>query len=66
MPSSSKYAVTATAGEGGMVAADDVNATPNATAKNEVSFSDEVYPVALRAIPLQAGSSPVGRVTSRM
>ena len=53
MPSSSKYAVTATAGAGGMVAADDVNATPNATAKNEVSFSDEAYPVALRAIPLQ-------------
>ena len=53
MPSSSKYAVVATAGAGGMVAADDVNAAPDATAKNEVSFSDEVYPVALRAIPLQ-------------
>jgi hypothetical protein len=36
-----------------MVAADDVNAAPNATARNEVSFSDEVYPIALRAIPLQ-------------
>ncbi|MCR5750603.1 MAG: hypothetical protein K6G91_01450 [Kiritimatiellae bacterium] len=53
MPSSSKYAVVATAGVGGLVAADDVNAAPDATAKNEVSFSDEVYPVALRAIPLQ-------------
>ena len=53
MPSSDKYALVATAGEGGMVAADDVNATPNATAKNEIPFSNEVYPVALRAIPLQ-------------
>ena len=53
MPSSSKYAVTATAGVGGMVAADDVNAAPNATAKNEMQFDKEAYPVALRAIPLQ-------------
>ena len=53
MPSSSKYAITATAGVGGMVVADDVNAAPNATAKNAVSFSDGVYPIALRAIPLQ-------------
>ena len=53
LPSSSKYAVTATAGAGGMVAADDVNAAPNAMAKNEMQFDKEVYPVALRAIPLQ-------------
>ncbi len=53
MPSSSKYALVAMAGAGGMVAADDVNAAPNATAKKEVYFSDEAYPVALRAIPLQ-------------
>ena len=53
MPSSSKFALVATAGTGGMVAADDVNAAPNAKAKNEVSFSEGVYPVALRAIPLQ-------------
>ena len=53
MPASDKYALVATAGEGGIVAADDVNATPNATAKNEIPFSNEVYPVALRAIPLQ-------------
>ena len=53
MPSSSKYALVATAGAGGMVSADDVNAAPNATARKEVQFSDEAYPVALRAIPLQ-------------
>ena len=53
MPSSSKYALTATAGVGGLVAADDVNAAPNATAKNEMQFEKDVYPVALRAIPLQ-------------
>ena len=52
MPSSSNYALVATAGVGGMVAADDVNAAPNATAKNEVPFEKDVYPVALRAIPL--------------
>ena len=53
LPSSSTYAVTATAGVGGMVAADDVNAAPNAMAKNEIQFDKEVYPIALRAIPLQ-------------
>ena len=53
MPSSSKYALVAVAGAGGMVAADDVNDPPNAMAKKEVPFSDEAYPVALRAIPLQ-------------
>ena len=53
MPSDSKFALVATAGTGGMVAADDVNAAPDAKAKNEVSFSEDVYPVALRAIPLQ-------------
>ena len=53
MPSSDKYALVATAGVGGMVAADDVNAAPNATAANVVKFSDGVYPIALRAIPLQ-------------
>ena len=53
MPASDKYALVATAGEGGMVAADDVNSAPNATAKNEMPFSNDVYPVALRAIPLQ-------------
>lgn len=53
MPSGDKFAVVATAGMGGMVAADDVNAAPNATAKNEVQFEKGVYPIALRAIPLQ-------------
>ena len=53
MPAGDKYALIATAGEGGMVAADDVNAAPNVTAKNEVPLSNEVYPIALRAIPLQ-------------
>ena len=53
MPSSSKFALIATAGAGGMVAADDVNAAPNAMAKRELLFSDDAYPIALRAIPLQ-------------
>ena len=52
LPSGSKFAVVATAGTGGMVAADDVNAAPNAIAKNEVPVSGP-YPVSLRAIPLQ-------------
>ena len=52
MPSDGKCALTATAGTGGMVAVDDVNASPNATAKMEFTFSHDVFPVALRAIPL--------------
>ena len=52
MPSSTTCALTATAGTGGMVAVDDVNASPDATAKMEFTFSHDVFPVALRAIPL--------------
>ena len=53
MPSTNKFAVVATAGTGGLVAADDVNAAPNAMAKNEIEFKNNgSYPVALRAIPL--------------
>ena len=52
MPSDSKCALIATAGTGGMVAVDDVNASPDATAKMELTFSQDVYPVALRAVPL--------------
>ena len=52
MLSSSKCALTATAGTGGMVAVDDVDASPDATAKMELTFSQDVFPVALRAIPL--------------
>ena len=50
--SSSKCALTATAGTGGMVAVDDVDASPDATAKMELTFSQDVFPVALRAVPL--------------
>ena len=50
--SSSKCALTATAGIGGMVAVDDIDASPDATAKMELTFSQDVFPVALRAIPL--------------
>ena len=52
MPSDSKCALIATAGTGGMVAVDDVNASPDATAKMEFTFSHDVFPVALRAVPL--------------
>ena len=52
MPSNSKRALVATAGIGGMVAVDDVNASPDATAKTAIEFAHDVYPVALRAIPL--------------
>ena len=52
MPSNGKCAVTATAGVGGMVAVDDVNALPSVTAKMEFTFSHDVFPIALRAIPL--------------
>ena len=52
MPSGSTCALTTTAGTGGMVAVDDVNASPNATARMEFTFSHDVFPVALRAIPL--------------
>ena len=52
MPSDGKCALTATAGTGGMVAVDDVDAPPDATAKMELTFSQDVFPVALRAVPL--------------
>ena len=52
MPAENKYALVATAGTGGTVAVDDVNAAPDATAKMEFTFSNDVFPVALRAIPL--------------
>ena len=52
MPSDGKCALTATAGTGGMVAVDDVDASPDATAKMELTFSHDVFPVALRAVPL--------------
>ena len=52
MLSSSKCALIATAGTGGMVAVDDVDASPDATAKMEFTFSHDVFPVALRAVPL--------------
>ena len=52
MPVNDRYALVAKAGTGGMVAADDVNAAPDATAKNEVLFSSGRIPLALRAIPL--------------
>ncbi len=45
------FAVTAESGVGGMVSFDDVNASPNATAKMEMACNN-VYPVALRATPL--------------
>ena len=48
----SKFALVAMAGTGGMVAADDVNAAPDAMAKSELPISGP-YPVSLRAIPLQ-------------
>ena len=52
MTSDTKFALTATAGIGGMVSVDDVNAVPSVTAKMEFTFSHDVFPVALRATPL--------------
>ena len=52
MPSSSKRALVATAGTGGVVAVDDVNASPDAKSKMEIEFAHDVFPAALRAIPL--------------
>ena len=52
MPSNNQCALTATAGTGGMVAVDDVDASPDATAKMEFTFSHDVFPVVLRAVPL--------------
>ena len=52
MPSTSKYVLTASAGTGGTVAIDDVSAAPNATAKVELAFEHDSYPIALRAVPL--------------
>ena len=52
LPSDSKRALVATAGTGGVVAVDDVDASPDAMAKMELAFSQDVIPIALRAIPL--------------
>ncbi len=52
MPSSTTCSLIATAGTGGMAAIDDVNASPDATAKATLTYSQDVYPVALRAVPL--------------
>ncbi len=52
MPSNGKRALVATAGTGGVVTVDDVNASPDAVAKMEIEFAHDVFPVALRAIPL--------------
>ena len=52
MPSDRTCSLTATAGIGGMVSVDDVNASPNVTAKMDFTFEHEVFPVALRATPL--------------
>ena len=52
MPSDRTCSLTATAGIGGMVSVDDVNASPNVTAKMDFTFEHDVFPVALRATPL--------------
>lgn len=49
---SSTYAIGATAGVGGLVSFDDVNAAPALTATSENFANGKSFPVALRAVPL--------------
>ena len=50
--SGNNFAVSATAGAGGLVSADDVNAAPASTACSALMAYNATVPVALRAVPL--------------